>query len=143
MDRLWRAGTSATVREVLGNLQQERRIAYTTVMTVMDNLHRKGWLRRELEGRAWRYRPSADREEYTATLLAEALASTDNHEGALLRFVEGMSETDVNALDTALHQLRQGRRGTGCCWIRCGQRWCSGPGPRRRSSCCATPSPSR
>ncbi|MCI0486675.1 MAG: BlaI/MecI/CopY family transcriptional regulator, partial [Blastocatellia bacterium] len=53
MDRLWAAGGSGTVREVLEMLQQDRAIAYTTVLSTMDNLHRKGHLTREREGKAY------------------------------------------------------------------------------------------
>jgi predicted transcriptional regulator len=109
MDLLWKRGTSATVRDVLERLRESRTIAYTTVMTVMDNLHRKGWLRRQMDGRAWRYQPAADREDFTATLLVEALAFSDNQEGALLRFVEQMSERETEALSAALRRFRSTR----------------------------------
>lgn len=109
MDHVWKGNPTATVRDVLEQLRTERSIAYTTVMTVMDNLHRKGWLLRELDGRAWRYRPAADRDEYTATLLAEVLASTDDQEGALLRFVERMSDSDATSLRAALERIRRKR----------------------------------
>jgi hypothetical protein len=46
MKVVWKLDT-ATVREVYESLREKRAIAYTTVMTVMDNLHKKGWLRRE------------------------------------------------------------------------------------------------
>jgi predicted transcriptional regulator len=107
MDRMWSYRRPASVRDVLEDLKREREIAYTTVMTVMDNLHRKGWLLRELDGRAWRYRPAADRDEYTATLLAEVLASTNDREGALLRFVEQMNERDTEALGAALRRAKR------------------------------------
>ena len=42
MDRLWQRGSPALVREVMEDLQGERALAYTTVMTVMENLRRKG-----------------------------------------------------------------------------------------------------
>src|SRR5690348_12866361 len=48
MNRLWAWGRPALVREMVDDLQRDRQIAYTTVMTVMDNLYRKGWLRRHL-----------------------------------------------------------------------------------------------
>jgi predicted transcriptional regulator len=47
MDRLWEWGKPALVREMVDDLSRDRSIAYTTVMTVMENLHRKGWLRRQ------------------------------------------------------------------------------------------------
>jgi Penicillinase repressor len=40
MDRLWDRGKPALVREVLDDLRKDRPLAYTTVMTVMENLHR-------------------------------------------------------------------------------------------------------
>jgi predicted transcriptional regulator len=52
MDRLWDWGRPALVREVLDDLRKDRPLAYMTVMTVMENLHRKGWLRRDRDGRA-------------------------------------------------------------------------------------------
>ncbi|WNB84758.1 BlaI/MecI/CopY family transcriptional regulator [Cellulomonas sp. ATA003] len=59
MNKLWGYGRAAAVREVLEDLQRDRNVAYTTVMTVMDNLHRKGLLTREMQGRAYRYSPPA------------------------------------------------------------------------------------
>ena len=55
MDLLWSAERPLSVREAMDGLRPERELAYTTVMTVMDNLHRKRWLRRHRDGRAWRY----------------------------------------------------------------------------------------
>jgi len=57
MDRLWAWARPSTVREVLADLQRDRSVAYTTVMTVMDNLHRKGILDRRADVRAYRYVP--------------------------------------------------------------------------------------
>src|ERR1700687_3392757 len=41
MDRLWERGRPTLVREVLDDLREDRPLAYTTVMTVMENLCRK------------------------------------------------------------------------------------------------------
>lgn len=57
MDVLWASPTAMSVRDVQAALAKERDLAYTTVMTVMDRLAKKGQLARELEGRAWMYRP--------------------------------------------------------------------------------------
>ena len=40
MDRVWEHGGPVTVRELFDELRRERAIAYTTVMSTMDNLHR-------------------------------------------------------------------------------------------------------
>jgi predicted transcriptional regulator len=100
MDRMWSRGTPATVREMLADLSTERKIAYTTVMTVMDNLYRKGWLTRELEGRAYRYAPTDSREKYSAALMREALADSRDADATLVRFL-GMAEEDSEALRQA------------------------------------------
>lgn len=55
---LWRSRKPLLVRDVQEALRaQNRDLAYTTVMTVMDRLAKKEALERELDGRAWRYRP--------------------------------------------------------------------------------------
>jgi predicted transcriptional regulator len=89
MDRLWARSEPATVREVLADLRADREFAYTTVMTVLDNLHRKGWLTRELDGRAYRYQPVSSKQEYSAELMREALDGSGDNTTTLLRFVEG------------------------------------------------------
>lgn len=102
MDRVWLAAGPVRVREVVEDLRHDREIAYTTVQTVMDILHRKGWLAREKDGRAYRYHATASREDYTAGLMGQALAVSDDRSAALVRFVERMSPSEVAELRKAL-----------------------------------------
>jgi predicted transcriptional regulator len=102
MTRLWQWNRLVTVREVLEDLQQEREIAYTTVMTVMDKLFQKRWLRREREGRAYRYAPVSTREAYTAALMNDAWETSDNPAAALVHFFGMMSPEQQEALGDAL-----------------------------------------
>jgi predicted transcriptional regulator len=102
MDRLWEWGRPAPVREVLDDLRKDRTIAYTTVMTVMENLHRKGWLRRYRDGRAWCYEPTGSRSGYTAALMSDALATSADRRTALAHFVLQMSPHDAELLQQAL-----------------------------------------
>jgi predicted transcriptional regulator len=113
MDRLWERNRPALVREVVDDLRQDRPLAYTTVMTVMDNLHRKGWLRRHRDGRAWRYEPTGSRSGYTAALMSGALATTTDRRTALAHFVLQMSPHDAELLRQALDQARPGLEGGG------------------------------
>jgi predicted transcriptional regulator len=106
MDRLWDWGSPALVREVLDDLRKDRQIAYTTVMTVMENLYRKGWLRRHRDGRAWRYEPTGSRSGYTAALMSDALATSTDRRTALAHFVLQMSPHDADLLRQALDQAR-------------------------------------
>ncbi|MFC9702092.1 BlaI/MecI/CopY family transcriptional regulator [Streptomyces sp. NPDC056943] len=102
MTRVWQWNRPVTVREVLEDLQQERSIAYTTVMTVMDNLHQKGWVRREVDGRAYRYTAVSTRAAYSAALMNEAWAQSDNPAAALVAFFGMMSQDQREALNDAI-----------------------------------------
>jgi predicted transcriptional regulator len=106
MDRLWERGRPALVREIVEDLRPERGAAYTTVMTVMENLHRKGWLRRERDGRAWRYEPSGSRSSYTTALMNDALATSTDRRTALAHFALQMSPYDAALLREALDEAR-------------------------------------
>jgi predicted transcriptional regulator len=110
MDRLWSRGQPATVRDILEELRADRAIAYTTVMTVMDNLHTKGWLQREREGRAYRYQPTSSREHYVAELMRDALASSTDHAATLVRFTEQLNDEESVALRTALRKIARRKR---------------------------------
>ncbi|RII12481.1 Transcriptional regulator BlaI [Streptomyces sp. YIM 130001] len=101
MTRVWEWNRPVTVREVLEDLQQERSIAYTTVMTVLDNLHQKGWVRREAEGRAYRYEAVSTRAAYAAALMNEAWSRSDNPAAALVAFFGMMSPEQRAALRDA------------------------------------------
>lgn len=105
MELIWQAERPLLVRDVVDQIQPDRPLAYTTVMTVMDNLHRKGWLDRARDGRAWRYQPSLSREAYTAQLMHDALDVSNDRAGVLARFVEDMDPQDAAALAAALEDL--------------------------------------
>jgi len=106
MDRVWnRDPDSVTVRDIFEELSGERQIAYTTVMSTMDNLHTKGWLRRERDGRAYRYWAVMNREEHTAGLMREALADGGRSELVLSYFIEQIGPTESESLREALHRL--------------------------------------
>lgn len=107
MTRVWKWNRPVTVREVLEDLQQERSIAYTTVMTVLDNLHQKGWVRREAEGRAYRYEAVSTRAAYSAALMNDAWSQSDNPAAALVAFFGMMSEEQRHALRDAMRIVQR------------------------------------
>ena len=107
MDRLWEWGRPTLVREVVDDLRGDRPLAYTTVMTVMENLYQKGWLRRGRDGRAWRYEPTGSRSGYTAALMNSALATSTDRRTALAHFVLQMSPHDAALLEQALAHVRR------------------------------------
>jgi len=109
MDRIWDRDAPVTVRDVFDELSAERTIAYTTVMSTMDNLHRKGWLDRAKDGKAYRYTATASRDEYSARLMREALAGAGDTEAVLTHFVTQMDGEESDMLREVVRRL-SGRR---------------------------------
>src|SRR5271170_93436 len=105
MHRVWAKDEPVTVRELFDELRRERVIAYTTVMSTMDNLHRKGWLARVKEGKAYRYTATASREEYSARLMREALDGGGDTQAVLSHFVAQMDGEESEALRAVVRRL--------------------------------------
>ncbi len=105
MERMWVLGRPATVRDVYDDLRASRDSAYTTVMTVTGILHRKGWLRRERHGRAWRYEPTLTREEYVARSMRVALDDAHDREAVFTHFIQQVSPEESRALRAVLTRL--------------------------------------
>jgi predicted transcriptional regulator len=105
MDRVWSREGTTKVREVFEDLREEREIAYTTVMSTMDNLHRKGWLSRKRQGKAFLYWPSLTREQYSARLMRDALDGGGNPGLVLSHFLEQMTDEESATLRTTLQRL--------------------------------------
>lgn len=106
MNVLWSAATPLTVREVLDRLPPQRNLAYTTVMTVLSNLHRKGMVDREPSGRAYSYQPTLTREATAAATLREVLAASDDPRSVLLHFAETASDEESTVLRDGLARRR-------------------------------------
>lgn len=102
MQVLWDRGEPATVRDVLGSLQTPKTLAYTTVMTVLDNLHRKNEVTREMHGRAWSYRPLRSRAEHSAALLQGVLQDAGDPGAVLMHFVADLDPAVVTQLQQAV-----------------------------------------
>lgn len=104
MEVLWESSDPMTVRQV-GVSLIDRDLAHTTVMTVLDRLTKKGFVRRQRVGRAWRYRPAESREAYVTELMLTALDQTGDRQAALTRFARSVSGAEAAALKAALEAL--------------------------------------
>ena len=107
MDMLWESHEPLSVRDVVDELSRGRRIAYTTVMTILDRLCRKGLVTRDAHGRAFLYTAAASRETYVALLMNEALDTSPDRGAALLHFADTIGEGDADALRRALGGRRR------------------------------------
>jgi len=70
MKAVWARG-DATVRDVYEALLERRQIAYTTVMTMMNVLEKKGHLRKKEEGRSFVYRPTRPQRQVVGSMVRE------------------------------------------------------------------------
>lgn len=101
MEELWRLG-SATVRELHESLRRGRKdLAYTTIMTVMSRLNEKGFLEREPEGNAFRYRPTAGRDAFLAKASLEVFSglAEDLSGPVMSAFVDNLGATEARRLE--------------------------------------------
>jgi len=111
LEQVWSRG-SVTVRELLadGNVRQ----AYTTIMTTLDRLFKKGLLHRVPDGKAFRYSPRCSPEELPRLVAVagmqrwiESSASSLPH---LSYFVEAISAHDASLLDELRELIERKRR---------------------------------
>jgi predicted transcriptional regulator len=101
MAQLWSAAGPLTVRDVHDRL--ERELAYTTVMTVLGRLAKKGLVRQERDGKAYRYAAASSREQMAAEVMIDALGDVgEDRTAALVAFVDRVGPEEAAALRRAL-----------------------------------------
>lgn len=110
MEILW-AKPEQSVNEVEERLREKRDIAHTTVLTTLDRMHRKGYLTREKQAKAFVYSPQYTRDEFERTMAQEVLGALIGHsaETALSTFVD-LIGNDPSALDQLEAKIREKRR---------------------------------
>jgi predicted transcriptional regulator len=113
MDHLWDSDEPQTVRQVHEALCEQRELAYTTVMTVLQRLARKSLVEQIRDDRAHRYAPTHGRDELVAGLMVDALdqaADAGDRHAALVHFVERVAADEADALRRALADLEDRHR---------------------------------
>ena len=113
METLWTT-PQQTVIEVEERLRSKRDIAHTTVLTTLDRMHRKGYLTRDKQAKAFVYSPRYTRNEFERMMAQEVLGALMGHsaETTLSTFVDLISD-DPGALDQLEAKIREKRRQTG------------------------------
>ena len=90
---LWSLG-QGSVKEVRERVAPSRALAYTTVMTELDRLSRRGLITRRKTGRAFVYMPAISRDDMRQIALKEFLeVYFENSRDQLLRFLQNAAET--------------------------------------------------
>ena len=100
LESLWDRGRAATVRHVQPSFPE---LAYTTLMTTLDRLYRKGVLRRCRLGRAFGYEPRCSREALFGDMMSgqvsDLLASGHDSTALLSTLVQAVGHADAELLD--------------------------------------------
>jgi BlaI family penicillinase repressor len=110
MKVVWRLET-ATVRHVYEALLERRRIAYTTVMTMMNILETKGHLKKRYEDRAYIYQPSQPQKQVIRSMVREFVNRVFNGsaEPLLAHLVEDrhLTESDLDEIRRTIKAARK------------------------------------
>jgi BlaI family transcriptional regulator, penicillinase repressor len=110
MKVVWRLET-ATVRNVYETLLERRRIAYTTVMTMMNILETKGYLKKRYQDRAYIYQPSQPQKQVIRSMVREFVNRVFNGsaEPLLAHLVEDkhLTEGDLNEIRRTIKAARK------------------------------------
>ena len=104
---LWNDDQGATPGQVAEGVGAE--VAYTTIMTVLTRLWRKGLVDRERRGRAFAYTACVSEADYAAQRMRDALSRAHDSEAVLSRFVDTLSSRDAKALRQVLDHLDKRR----------------------------------
>lgn len=108
MEVLWSANEPMTVRAVFETLVRDRQLAYTTVMTVLDRLAKKGKVTRQQEARAWIYRSAATRSAMVTDAVQELLAEAGDEVNVVLaQLMEGLAVPQREHVERVLRALQQ------------------------------------
>lgn len=109
MKVVWSRG-DATVRDVYEDMLEDRKIAYTTVMTMMNVLEKKGHLKKRTEGRSFLYRPSRPQGQVVGSMVREFVQRVFGGSAApLLAHLVDEENLSAGELD-ALAKRIQGKR---------------------------------
>ena len=108
MHVLWSSSSPMSVRAVFESVSADRQLAYTTVMTVLDRLAKKGRVSRQQEGRAWIYVPAATHSEMVVGAMGELLDEAGDEANLVLaQFIEGLSAPRRAHVERVLRSLPQ------------------------------------
>ena len=102
MDLMWASDDTLSAYDLQAALA-DRKLASTTILTVLSRLEKKGFVARDRQSRPHRYSAAADREEHMAELMHEVLGGASNRTAVLERFVGQVSPEEAETLRRILN----------------------------------------
>ena len=120
LEALWGRGTAMCVRDLQPGFPG---VAYTTLMTTLDRLFRKGALARSKSGRAFYYTPSATHDQMMSDLAGSTFKNLLPDNASAMRpilsmFVDTVGQQDEALLDELEALVRERRHARGCRHVR-------------------------
>lgn len=109
MEVVWRLD-SVSVRDVLSELKKKKKLAYTTIMTVMSRLHDKKILKREIKGDTYIYAPVQDKKSFFSSVSKKIIAELINEFGkdlAIAQFINVLEGRDLEESKELRKKLKQ------------------------------------
>lgn len=97
MEIIWQKNNPVSVREITVQLQKKRKIAYTTVMTIMGRLFEKGILKRKEVGKAYTYQPAYSKDRFLTRVSRQIIKNFISSFGdiAIAHFVSELEKIPV------------------------------------------------
>ena len=103
LEELWGSGDALTPAQVQAAIDGD--LAYTTAMTILTRLWKKGQVTRSRSGRAYAYAPTLSQAEFLAERMGGELRRTRDRSAVLSQFVDKLSKADTKALRVLLLEL--------------------------------------
>lgn len=112
LDEVWRLN-EVSVKQIVESFND--RLAYTTIMTTLDRLYKKGFLKRRKDGKAFLYSPRLSAAELERSMTETAVevllnAGTSRIEPVLACIVDAVSERDLELLDELERLVKEKRQ---------------------------------
>jgi len=115
MNILWTRGAMKG-RDLYEEIRLTKNIAYTTALTVLDRLSKKGFIKKDRRSGVILFSARISKETYTSTITGNLVQqafemSPDLAVSAFADHFSKMSESDMAKLEELLHEKKNGRRG--------------------------------
>lgn len=109
METVWKINEPVSVKFVLGTLQNKRKIAYTTVMTVMGRLVEKGLLKRKTSGKAYVYQAAFSKDKFLTRVTRQIIKNFVSSFGdtAIAHFAQEVEKIPEQKRKELLKLLKQ------------------------------------
>lgn len=109
MEVVWQSTQPITVRLVFESISKKRKIAYTTVMTIMGRLAKKGYLKTEASGKAYIYKAVLSKDKFLTKVSRQIIRNLISSFGntAIAHFAQELEKIPVEKKQKLLRLLKE------------------------------------